>query len=162
MNKLGFTLIELLVVIGIISTLLTIGASALVSYYHIQTFNVGVADVVTTLQTAKSYAQSQVKKCNDQFYGYSVSVVNTTTYALNEVCVNSSGTPTPSPIEIEKKTLHKDLTITPIGSITFRALTGNVEPAGISFTINGYNRSQIIYINELGSIYVCPANEPSC
>lgn len=152
MNKLGFTLIELLVVIGIISTLLTIGASALVSYYRIQTFNVGVADVVTTLQTAKSYAQSQVKKkCLDaeQFYGYNVAFTSST-YTLNEVCIDSSGTKL-----VETKTMHKDLTITPSTSVTFRALSGNVEPSGTitSINIKGYSRCQTVNINTAGSIY---------
>lgn len=158
-NNSGFTLIELLVVIGIISTLLTIGVGALVSYYHIQTFNVGVADVVTTLQTAKSYAQSQVKKqcTTDVFYGYRVSIINTSTFRLIEVCEGDIQK------KVEDKTMHTDLTITPSISVTFRALSGNVEPSGTSsFTISGYNRSQIIKINTAGSISVCPANAPSC
>lgn len=157
MNKLGFTLIELLVVIGIISTLLTIGASALVSYYHIQTFNVGVADVVTTLQTAKSYAQSQVvKKCaSGEFQGYKVSFT-ANTYALNEACETNS------PSALETKTIHKDLTITP-GSITFHALTGNADLTGAAlFTVSGYGRDQTIVVNPAGNIYVCPLSPAPC
>lgn len=155
MKKSGFTLIELLVVIGIISTLLLIGVGALTSYYRIQTFNVGVADVVTTLQTAKSYAQSQVvKQCpSDEFQGYKVSFT-VTTVELREVCK------TAVPSALETKTMHKDLTIIPPSSpITFKALTGNADPSGTtSITIKGYNRCQTININTAGSIYVDPAD----
>lgn len=157
-GKSGFSLIELLVVIGIISTLLLVGVSALISYYRIQTFNVGVAEVVTMLQTAKSYAQSQVKKqCPDgEFKGYSVAFT-ATTYVLDEVCTTGSKL-------VETKTIHKDLTISPPSSpIVFRALTGNVEPSGIILlTINGYNRQQIIKINTGGNIYVCPISPAPC
>ncbi len=156
-NKSGFSLIELLVVIGIISTLLLVGVSALVSYYRIQTFNVAVAEVVTMLQTAKSYSQSQVTTCptGKKLTGYLATFWNPQGkgYSLSIECDGQ--------VEriIEAKNLPDNITFGQLVSMKFDLLTGQIVAGSNTITIKGYNRCQNIVINPLGGISLEEANK---
>lgn len=150
----GFSLIELLVVAAIITTLLSIGVSALVTYSNVQTFNSKVAEMVTTLETAKTYAQSQVKKCSDTFVGYRVTIDTTTSYSLSALC--RVGTAAPTATLVETKTLRAPLSVTSVVAspfpAEFYALTGSAKSASV--IVKGYNRCQTISVNAVGNITV--------
>lgn len=156
----GFSLIELLVVAAIITTLLSIGVSALVTYSNAQVFNSKVSEMVTTLETAKTYAQSQVKKCvvdTDTFDGYSVAIDSLTTYTLNSLCKNGATDRAPNPIET--KTVRTPVTVTGT-TVIFKVLTGSAS--GGPVTITGYGRCQTISVYTTGNItiggvrFICP------
>ena len=57
----GFTLLELIVVFSIIAILSTIGLASFVNYSKAQILQGSANDIISTLNTAKSKAASQIK-----------------------------------------------------------------------------------------------------
>lgn len=154
----GVSLIELLVIIAIIAIIGTIGASSLIRYSEAQTYNAGVAETMTLLATAKSYAQSQVKpNCTGRLFGYRVSLSAPRTMTINAVCGDTYATLTHGTAMITK-TLPANVSFSSSTGIIFHALTGNVgtntglATADMTVMITGYNREQSITVNPVGQI----------
>lgn len=147
----GMSLIELLIVVAIITIFGTMSVSALVRYNEAQTFNTAVQDVVTSVATARSYAQSQVKKnCSSAqpLYGYKIQAsAASRDFSVFEVC---DTTPTRTETRIIAKTLPTNIDITDT-TTTFLTVKGTVT-AIRTFQVKGFNRCQDITIATDGSV----------
>lgn len=156
-NK-GFTLIELIVVFGTIAFISTIGIASYVNYSQSQSIQAATQDLVTTIQLAKSRANSQVKPplsyCQGQLDGYSVviSILNNQ-YSLDVVCGGNvyplSTTKLPNNIRFDQAT-------TSVTKLFFAIITGAVEGNG-TIAITGYSKTKCITIDSVGIIKLsCP------
>lgn len=151
----GFTLIELIVVFSIIVFLSTVGLASYFSYSQVQILTSSANEFVTTIQLAKSRANSQVKPperyCSGQLDGYSV-VINITNreYRLGVICGgNASNNP------LLTKILPRDITFDEVTTtnIFFPIIQGGVQGFG-RISIMGYGRTKTITINSVGIIKV--------
>lgn len=157
-NK-GFTLIELIVVFGTIAFISTIGIASYVNYSQSQSIQAATQDLVTTIQLAKSRANSQVKPplsyCQGQLDGYSVviSILNNQ-YSLGVVCGGNA----PYPLSTTKlpNNIRFDQATTSVTKLFFAIITGAVEGNGI-IAITGYSKTKCITIDSVGIMKLsCP------
>jgi prepilin-type N-terminal cleavage/methylation domain-containing protein len=129
-NSAGFTLIELVVVFSIMAVLGTVGIASFVSYSRSQSLQQATNDLLTTLNTAKADAVSQIKPAdcqNKTLNGYQVVLLNTTSYQLQAICNGSLETTPPSPTPLPTGVSFSS--ITPM-TIRFDVLTGGVTGYG--------------------------------
>jgi prepilin-type N-terminal cleavage/methylation domain-containing protein len=151
-NRYGFTLIELVVAFSIMAVLSTIGVAAFLNYTRGQSLQQATNDLVSTLNTAKADAVSQIKP-NDPnclpltqqekvLSGYKVILSKATTpnsYTLYAVCdgVNvpvppaTATIPTvklPNGVSFDSSTFVSPATTM---TITFFVLTGGVASNGV-------------------------------
>jgi prepilin-type N-terminal cleavage/methylation domain-containing protein len=118
----GFTLIELLIAISISAILGTMTFAAFSNFNKNQKIDAATAELVTTLNRAKSNSQSQVKPsgCTGAFYGWWVNIKSDNTYDLNVLCLGSGD-------QTEKNTpLLNGLSFRNRHTIYFKAITGEV------------------------------------
>lgn len=161
----GFTLIELIVVLSILAILSTLGIAAFINYSRIQALNAAASDFETTLKTAKSRAQSQVKpaSCAGQSLdGYAVAICTTGSpclrteynYELHAVCGGNRYFIEGKRIASSNISLRVDFSV---NSFTFSVLTGGVNFGGSSLsglrivrvTFTGYEvRKRIAIYND--------------
>ncbi len=152
----GFTLIELIIVISITAVLSVVGIASFVAFSRATALSNAVADVSTTLQTAKSRAQSQSKpkttfsdSCN--LSGYEVKILTDKRYSIAPLCSDDSNL---DPLSGYPKTLPPEIcfedVITP-SSVKFYVLTGNIIGAG-NIKIKGYGSRFTITVTDGGNI----------
>lgn len=153
-NRRGFTLIELIVVFSTIAFLSIIGIASYRTYSESQILESLAQDFVTTVQLAKSRANSQVKPpvCVGQLDGYSVVISNVNQYVLNVVCSGNSfplqTTALPNNIQFSQDAL---------GTIFFAIITGAVSGNG-NIVMTGYNQTKCVSVDSLGlaKLSSCP------
>ena len=155
-NRSGFTLIELIVVFGTIAFISTIGIASYVNYSQSQSIQAATQDLVTTIQLAKSRANSQVKPplCQGQLldgYRVVISIVNKQ-YSLDVVCGGNvyplSTTKLPNNIRFDQSTN--------VANLFFAIITGAVEGNG-TIAITGYNKTKCITVDSVGIMKLsCP------
>lgn len=140
----GFTLIELLVVFAVLGILTVMGISAYSVYNSSQSLQVGSADVLNILTTAKSRAIAQVKpaECGtNSLGGYIVTVTRSgADYSLQVRCGGNTYT-------LLNRQLPPNVTFSSSSatSITFNALTGVPAAAGaVGVTAGGKTRTLTI------------------
>lgn len=154
MRNKGFTLIELMVVTGI---LVVIGSIALSLYSGLalnRTLQSGTDNVVTVLNQAKSYSQSQVKSdnCGGKLVSYSVVVVtNSKCFSLNEICSSDAA----NKAAIRTECLSTNVSFGNNATITFpiqnQPVTCSLNPCTI--LVNGQlNASKSITVDSEGVI----------
>jgi prepilin-type N-terminal cleavage/methylation domain-containing protein len=138
LQQYGYTLIELVVVIALLSIVTTGSIIGFVSYNNKQSLSVTTSDMQNMLQTARSYALSQVRPSTlstcaaaDQLLGYKVFVCATSTscsangnnYELHIVCGATheyiTGKKFPQDIAV-------DTVATSADTYFFKVLTGGV------------------------------------
>lgn len=145
----GFTLVELLVVFSVLSILAVSSLVSFTSYSRSQAVNNEKNALITTLNVARSRAQSQVKpaSCAGQtLSGYMVSInTSSETYTLRAFCSSSiqpiSTTTLPSGVEV--------FSASP-ADYFFPILTGAATNGTI--VISGYGINQTITVNSNGTI----------
>ncbi|MDP2638083.1 MAG: prepilin-type N-terminal cleavage/methylation domain-containing protein [Candidatus Levybacteria bacterium] len=152
----GFTLVELMVVLSISAILGTLGIAGFNNYNRFQIIQNAASDLVTTFNTARSRAQSQVKlgsSCttgdSSILEGYSVDISDdNVSYTLNSHCSGSI-----LPNEISKKKLPDNVSFINVStaSFFFPVITGGVKDAG-SITLSGYGMEKNIVVNPYGGI----------
>lgn len=154
----GFTLIELIVVFSTIAFLSIIGIASYRSYGESQALVSSAQDFVTTIQLAKSRANSQVKPpdCQGQLLdGYNVDI-STNTYALNVVCSGNS-------FPLQTVTLPNNITFdqdkTTTLKVFFPVITGAVGGGG-TIAITGYGKTKCITVDSLGLAQLSSCNPP--
>lgn len=149
----GFTLIELVIVFSVLGILSVSGLAAFVNYSRTQELNSSASNVQTTLQVARSRAQSQVKPAacgSGTLTAYRVLICGKVgypctdadnTYELQVVCNGTA-------YLVEGKTLPSNITFASdtAASYTFQVLTGGVKVDGGTNTgtivLNGYSGMQ--------------------
>lgn len=156
-SRMGFTLIEIIVAMSVIAILSTVGIAAFLNYSRSQSVAQATAELYTTLNLARSRAQSQVKpssgSCGPPSYssleGYRVRAATPTRYDLYAICGGSQEFiefhVTPSGVTLSSSA----------SSFTFAIITGNVAEAaagGTPITVSGYGSSQIITVYNDGRI----------
>lgn len=160
----GFTLIELLIVFSIIAFLTTVGLASFLIYNRFQILNTSAQGLVTTLNTAKIRAASQVKQqsgaCSisgDTILGYRVHIVaggvsGINNYQLFLVCSLGSypigsSTPTTFPAGV-----YLSNSPPPSSDIYFHVLSGIVEGAGALQVSDIWGNRKVINVSTLGNI----------
>ena len=148
----GFTLIELIVVFGTIAFLSVVGIASYVSYSQSQSLQAATQELVTTIQLAKSRANSQVKPpicLNMPLDGYSVVVsIANSTYTLNVVCsdisfpLQTTTLPNNITFDIDKTTITDR-------KVFFAVISGAVSGSG-TIAITGYNQTRYIIVDSIG------------
>lgn len=146
----GFSLIELIVVIGVMGVLTAVSLASFSTYSDTRSFETGVAELVTTMQTAKSRALSQVKpdSCIGRtFQGYRVALTLPSSYQLQVLCSGNT-------FLVEQRMLPKNVTFAngSTANTTFMALTGTTNPSSI--TINGFSKTKTVSVSATGNIVV--------
>lgn len=148
-NQKGFSLIELVVVIGVIGILTAVSLASFSTYSDTRSFESGISDVVTTMQTAKSRSLSQVKpdSCVGlTFQGYRIRInIAASTYQLLVVCGGNTSL-------VEQKKLPSNVTFASGSTIDTTFVTGATNPSSI--TINGFGKSKTISVSVTGTIMV--------
>lgn len=150
----GFTLIELLVVITVMGLIFGIGIPSFVTYKNIQSLQTAELGVVTTLQQAKSQAESQVKpvSCSalQSLDGYQVQILSTQTYQLGFVC---SGVYTGGSVINLPATIVFTFSSYP-QTFFFKTQHNGVTRSGNTITIqNQPGNTQTITVDQLGNIH---------
>jgi prepilin-type N-terminal cleavage/methylation domain-containing protein len=148
----GLTLIELLTSISVMAIIATFSIASFVSYGNSQTVQTATADIVDTLNLAKSRTVSQIidNQCtNKSLTSYQVSFIVPNQYALQVACDGSEyqiGT---------TKTLAKNLKFESIdvAKVVFNAGTGIVSNPG-KVVITGYGITKTISISATGVVSV--------
>jgi prepilin-type N-terminal cleavage/methylation domain-containing protein len=148
----GLTLIELLTSISIMAIISTFSIASFVSYSNSQTVQTAAADVVDTLNLAKSRAVSQVidNQCTGKsLTAYQVTFTVPDHYALEVVC---DGTTYQVGVT---KVLAKNVTFksVAVAQVVFNAGTGIVPNPG-SIVMTGYNLTKTITVTATGVISV--------
>lgn len=162
-NNRGFTLLELIIVFTVIAILSSAGIASFVSYSRSQSLQSAASDLATTLNSAKSRANSQVKpsQCSDDqiLSGYKIVIDESSTkYSLYVVCGESLLIKTTTLPDNGKITFN--LVETTPRSIFFPIIKGSVQGAG-GIGLKGYNNeSRCVSISSGGVINVltsvCP------
>lgn len=156
-NFRGFTLIELIVVFTVIAILSTIGVASLASYSQAQTLQQSSNDLITTLNTARASAISQVKpsQClSSTLDGYSVSInLAGNSYTLNVICSGAT-IPLTTAKKLSSGISFNPATGTPPTTTTnvfFSLLTSGVTGSG-NIVLSGYGRTRTITVSSIGGI----------
>src|ERR1035437_9152423 len=157
----GFTLIELVVAFSIMAVLSTIGVAAFVNYSRAQTLQQATNDLITTLNTAKAKAVSQIKPddclppANQKILsGYKIVLDGTTrAYTLYAVCdgVDYPATSTIPTAKLPKGVEFGSSMILPM-TITFPVLTGGVVGSGSIILDGAGGTSKTITVTSEGII----------
>ncbi len=146
----GFTLIELMVVFALMGIIVTGGVVSYSSYNKKQGLQMGAADVVNMLTSAKAKAISQVKPsacAGRTLNGYQVRVTKSgADYSLQAVC---GGTSYP----ISSKKLPQDVTFGSgsLNTIFFTVSSGNSSTPG-NVILNSGTAAKTINISGSGAI----------
>lgn len=165
LNNRGFTLLELIIVFTVIAILSTVGITSFVSYSRSQSLQSAASDLASTLDSAKSQANSQVKpsQCSaDQALdGYKVviddpSLNPSTKYSLYVVCGQSQLVKTATLPDNGKIKFILDPGQTTTLSVFFPIIKGGVQGAG-NITLTGYNQSRCVNVSSGGVIKVLPS-----
>lgn len=156
-NQKGFTLIELIVVIVLITVLVGIAIPSFLTFNNSQALQTAALGVETTLQQAKSEAESEVNPCKSfplSLTGYQVSITSATTYELDVVCTNTS-TNTRTTTKVSSQILPSG---TKFGSSSqtflFNVLQGGVTSTSNTIVIKGLSGTQTVTIDQLGNIVI--------
>ena len=150
----GFTLIEILVVLVLMALVVGITVPNINTYNNTETLQSAELGVVSSLQQAKSQAESQVKPtsclASQSLDGYRVDFTSSTQYQLEDMC---SG----SPAVVSSATLPTNILFTFSSypqTFFFRTLQG-----GVTYTTNTIrvkdqvtDAQQIITVDQLGNI----------
>lgn len=150
----GFTLLELIIVFTVIAILSTIGIASFVDYSRAQSLQSAASNLASTLNSAKSRANSQVKpsQCSGSLNGYQIDILSITTYSFSVIC--------PEAHLIETKTLPDNGNIkfnlnvgqTTTLSIFFPIITGSVRGAG-NIVLTGYdNQTKTVTVDNAGNV----------
>lgn len=149
-SRRGFTLIELMVVLSVTAVLGALGIAGFNNYNKVQVLQNAANELITTFNTARSRAQSQVKLCSApqvlEGYGVDISIADES-YTLNSRCSGVG-----SFIISTKKLPDKITFISPTTtSFFFPVITGGVTQAG-NITLLGYGMQKNIVVSPYGGI----------
>ncbi|MCL6096138.1 MAG: prepilin-type N-terminal cleavage/methylation domain-containing protein [Patescibacteria group bacterium] len=158
----GFTLLELIIVFSVISILSTVGIASFVDYSRAQSLQSAASSLESTLNLAKSRANSQVKPslCSTEtLSGYQVDVLSDTTYSLSVVCLGVHAIQTTALPDNGKIKFNLGAGQTTATSIFFPIIKGGVRGAG-NIVLTGYNQSKCVNVSSGGVVKVlqsvCP------
>lgn len=172
-NTSGFTLIELIVVFSLMTILSSAGIAAFVNYSRSQQVATSIADIKTTLGTARSRALSQLKvgTCGSssslQLQGYEVLFCcsfagcptclrdgnnNTPDYEMNIVCANSDGSGLTRELTYSKK--FPDPGVSVANSSNTTATSFFFSSVSAAVTTNGGNQLPQVSITGFGIIKI--------
>lgn len=163
----GFTLIELLVVISITGIVGSVSIISFSNYNRSQILQTAANELATTLNLAKSRAQSQLKPCSDTdvLKGYKVSIntsgADDNKYKMDAICwdgvLPDPGTCGGSIVHnsVPLKPLPPDITFTSstFANYCFPTLIGGVQQAG-EIILSGYGQTKRVIIDSVGGIRV--------
>lgn len=160
-DKAGFTLIELLWSVAIAAMLSAVGIAAFFTYSRLQTLNAATSDFVTTLQAAKSNAQSQVKPTTGLCSGfildaYKVVVTKSTdssiqdTYELDQVSQNGTICAVRNQRNAAQRQLPKGISFSESKAFVFPVLSGGATSGCV--IISGLGNSRKVSVSTSGVI----------
>ncbi len=151
MTQRGFTLIELVVVFTIMAILSTLAIASFVSYGRSQSLEKNAQDVYTTLITARSKAQTQVKPSgctdSDTLAGYRVDFTDIRDYSLRALCGEKA-------VLISANHLSSDTRFANVTTFTFQVLTGTTQNDGVIVVQNTTGGKKMINICPDGRVII--------
>ena len=149
----GFTLLELIIVFTVIAILSTIGIASFVNYSRAQSLQTAAVKLASTLNLAKSSANSQVKpsQCSGTLSGYQVDILTTTTYSLSVFCPEVHLIQTTTLPDNGNIKFNLVLGQTTTTSIFFPVITSGVQGGG-NIVLTAYGQAKTIKIDNEGNI----------